>query len=76
MNEAESALLAESKRIAGDGEIRECLFLVKNGIPFDVAFSLSPAMRLAWVVVMAEMEGGTHEFDWSAGRWVKKAGVD
>jgi len=43
------------------------LWLVKNGVPFDVAFSLDDTDRLAWTVVCGEQEGGV--FDWSRGKW-------
>jgi hypothetical protein len=43
------------------------LFLIKNGVPFDVAFSLDQAERLAWVVVLGELSGLT--WDYGAGRW-------
>ena len=37
---------------------------MKSGIPFDVAFSLPHDERLAYVVVLGELDGaGT--FDWS-----------
>ena len=38
-------------------ELRDSLFLVRNGVPFDVAFSLDAAERRAWVVVVGELEG-------------------
>jgi hypothetical protein len=43
------------------------LFLVKNGVPFDVAFSLDDEERLAWVVVMGQLSG--REYNWTARRW-------
>jgi len=43
------------------------LYLVRNGVPFDVAFSLPADERLAWVVVFGELDG--REFDWRAMRW-------
>lgn len=36
--------------------IREALFLVSNGVPFDVAFSLDDMTRLAWVVILKESQ--------------------
>jgi hypothetical protein len=38
--------------------------LIKNGIPFDVAFSLDDVTRAAWSIVFSEMEGA--KFDWHA----------
>jgi hypothetical protein len=45
------------------------LYLVRNGVPFDVAFSLPADERLAWVVVMGRFDG--FDYDWSAQRWKK-----
>lgn len=56
-------LLAESP------EIFDCLFLVKNGVPFDVAFSLPDDERLAWVVVMGQLSGMT--WNWDSMSWEK-----
>jgi len=36
-------------------------------VPFDVAFSLSEDERLAFVVVLGELDG--RSFDWQALRW-------
>jgi hypothetical protein len=47
--------------------MRECLWLVRNGIPFDVAFSLDDVTRAAWCIVFSEMEG--NKFDWRAMRF-------
>jgi hypothetical protein len=35
---------------------------VRNGVPFDVAFSLGEVERAAWCVIFSEFEGAT--FDW------------
>ena len=53
--------------LTGQADLVDCLYLVRNGIPFDVAFSLPPADRLAWVVVLGELEG--HSWDHEAGSW-------
>lgn len=44
--------------------MRECLWLVKNGIPFDVAFSLSDTHRAAWCIVFSELGG--RKFNWTS----------
>jgi hypothetical protein len=36
-------------------------------VPFDVAFSLPPEERLAWVVAFGTLDG--REFDWSQRCW-------
>ena len=43
---------------------------MKNGVPFDVAFSLPPDERLAFVVVLGRLDGG--EFDFVAMRWKER----
>ncbi|WP_281262565.1 hypothetical protein [Aquabacterium olei] len=37
---------------------------MKNGVPFDVAFSLDEVTAAGWCIAFSEMEG--HQFDWSA----------
>jgi hypothetical protein len=44
-----------------------CLWLVKNGVPYDVAFDLDDTDLLAHVIVMGEYEGS--EWSWSDMRW-------
>ncbi len=46
----------------------DSLYLVHNGVPFDVAFSLNERDRLNWVVAIGEILGRT--FDWSIRKWV------
>ena len=43
------------------------LFLVKNGVPYDVAMRLSPTRRVAYVVAIGELAGGA--FDWRTMSW-------
>ncbi len=45
----------------------DSLFLVRNGVPFDVAFSLADEERLAWIVALGTLDG--REFDWQRMRW-------
>jgi hypothetical protein len=45
----------------------EALWLVKNGVPYDVAFQMDHAERMAHCVVFGELEG--NEYDWTALRW-------
>jgi hypothetical protein len=51
----------------GEGRLRDALFLVRNGVPFDVAFSLSDFERTVWVIIMGELEGFVR--DYSTGDW-------
>ena len=46
------------------------MFLVKNGVPFDVAFSLDDEERSAWAIIFCQFEG--NKFDWTRGRWAEK----
>ena len=48
-------------------DLRDSLYLVKHGVPFDVAFSLDGAERLAWVVTLGELEG--RRWSHGAGEW-------
>ena len=50
------------------GDLRDNLFLVSNGIPFDVAFSLPAEERRAWVIVLGELSGMI--FSHASGDWV------
>jgi hypothetical protein len=43
--------------------------LVKNGVPFDVAFSLPVVDRLAWIVALGQLGG--LEYDWDNRAWLK-----
>jgi hypothetical protein len=45
----------------------DSLYLVRNGVPFDVAFSLPARDRLAWVVALGELDG--RSFDWGRMSW-------
>lgn len=46
------------------------LYLVKNGVPWDVATRLSPTRRFGMVVALGELAGGS--YDWGARRWREK----
>jgi hypothetical protein len=46
------------------------MILVKHGVPWDVAWGMSPARRLATLVVSGELDGG--EFDWDRLRWKER----
>jgi hypothetical protein len=43
------------------------LWLVKNGVPFDVAMSLDPNVGTAFSIIFSEFEGA--EFDYGAWRF-------
>jgi len=44
--------------------------MVKNGVPFDVAMSMTEEVRLAWVITLGEQDGG--EFDYSSMSWKER----
>ena len=48
-------------------DLIDCLYLVRNGVPFDVAFSLPADERMAFVVALGTLDGRV--FDWQAMRW-------
>jgi hypothetical protein len=41
----------------------DSLYLCRNGVPFDVAFSLGPEERLAFVVALGTLEGRVFDFE-------------
>ncbi len=43
--------------------MKECLWLIQNGVPFDVAFSLDDIHRAAWSIIFSEMNGA--KFNWN-----------
>jgi len=45
----------------------DCLYLVRCGVPYDVAFTLEAAERMAYVVAFGQLAGLT--FDWQRLRW-------
>lgn len=47
--------------------LADCLYLVRNGVPFDVAFSLPADERIAFVVTFGTLDGRV--FDWEAQSW-------
>lgn len=56
-----------SKKLARDAVFKECVLLVKHGVPFDVALSMDNAMRLAWLVVVGQSEG--NKWNWGSMSW-------
>lgn len=53
--------------LSEDPTLIDGLFLVTNGVPFDVAFSLDEDERLAWVVVIGRLKG--REYNWQTKDW-------
>jgi hypothetical protein len=50
----------------------DCLYLVRNGVPFDVAFCLPAEERMAFVIALGRLDG--HAFDDAAMRWKDRRG--
>lgn len=44
--------------------LRSILWLVKNGVPYDVAFSLDPTELQAYTIIFGEFEG--KKFNWGS----------
>jgi hypothetical protein len=60
----------KSEHLADNGELIECLWLVRNNVPFDVAFSLRDHERFAWCVIFARFEGS--DFDFATDKWKQR----
>lgn len=43
--------------------------MVKNGVPFDLAFSLGETERAAFCIIFGEIDGG--KFDWQQMEFTK-----
>ncbi len=41
----------------------ECLWLVHNGVPFDVAFQVEPDIRMAMAIRFSIFHGGKFNFE-------------
>jgi hypothetical protein len=50
--------------------LAEVVALVKLGVPYDAAMEMSPARRMAFLVISGEQDGGS--FDWDNLRWRDK----
>lgn len=58
---------AALRALTQSADLVDSLYLVRNGVPFDVAFSLEEAERRAWIVVIGELEGLV--WDWGTMQW-------
>ena len=45
------------------GPIREAIFLVRGGVPFDVAFGLDDVTRAGYCIILSELEGRKFDFN-------------
>ena len=58
---------AALRAMAESADLVDGLYLVRNSVPFDVAFSLDQDERRAWIVALGTLDGRT--YDWGAMRW-------
>lgn len=42
--------------------LREALWLVQAGVPFDIAFSLDAVERAGWSIIVSEQQGREFSF--------------
>ena len=63
---SEADAVASIKRVE-HSDLVTCLWLVKNGVPYDVAFSLDPVDRMAYTIIFGQMEG--KQWDWNSLSW-------
>lgn len=57
-----------ARKIAEDPYINHVLWLIHNGIPYDVAFSLPLNQLKAWAIIFSTFNG--REYDWDKEEWV------
>lgn len=48
----------------------QCLYLVKNGIPYDIAMNLDAVERDAFMIIFGTLDGS--EFDWRSAKWKER----
>lgn len=53
---------AALKACTSEPKLRDALFLVRNGVPFDIAFSLDDFDRKVWVIAIGELEGWVWDY--------------
>ena len=61
----------QAKRISEDTYTRCALSLIKQGIPFDIAFSLEWPEMIGWMVAFGESDP-KNKFNWSTMKWIEK----
>ena len=59
--------MAALRALTESADLVDSLFLVRNHVPFDVAFSLDQDERTAWIVALGTLDGRV--WDWGAMRW-------
>ncbi len=60
----EEAFRIAMKRIVDADGFRDIVYLIDKGVPFDVAWSLDPYMRLGYIIVFGEIQGNV-VWNWS-----------
>jgi len=56
-----------SGKLARHPELADCLYLVRCGVPYDIAYGLDEAERMAYVVTFGTLDG--LRFDWKRLAW-------
>ncbi len=51
-------------------DFRDRCYILKNGVPFNVAFGIDDTLRLAFAITFGELDGG--EFDFTSMSWREK----
>lgn len=59
--------IEKAKKIFENEGIRQALWLIKNGIPYDVALSLDDEELFAYCIIFSELEGS--KFNWKLMRF-------
>jgi hypothetical protein len=67
----EAAVWEQAEKIAGSQYTRSMLWLIKNGIPFDIAHSLDWSEIIGWSITLSELESGK-KFNWTTKRFQDK----
>ena len=45
---------------------------MKNGVPYDIAFSLGEADIAAYAIIFGELASDENKFNWDMMRWEKR----
>lgn len=61
---------AAARALTSHNPLRNRLYLVKSGVPWDVAMSIDEVEAFAYCIILGEMEGG--KYDWDSMKWQEK----
>lgn len=60
-------MIEKIKALVDSAELNNILYLIKNGIPFDVAFSLPEVELTAYAIILGRIDGG--KWNWDRMTW-------